>query len=236
MSSVFSINLALSLLVVTLTIGTATASPDEASGGFSTPSSLKRLVVLDFKLTGDLGGRNFEAAHKQRIRVASEKLRDDLKRNKLYHVVDDAAALAVIERWSSEQNLHHCNGCELDMAKQLDAEQVLVPWVFRMSMHVEIRDVATGRILMKKALDFRGDNDIGWTRATAYLIRDMKERRNMKSRPTEEFEDVLRFWFPERNGDHAAKCANSHGGFAEERTRPSRSGFHYYWSERREAN
>ncbi|MGH7428920.1 MAG: DUF2380 domain-containing protein [Candidatus Methylomirabilaceae bacterium] len=38
------------------------------------------------------------------------------------------------------------------MAKQLNAEQVLVPWVFRMSnlvltMHVEIRDVATGRIL-----------------------------------------------------------------------------------------
>ncbi|MGH8657964.1 MAG: hypothetical protein ACREV4_05675, partial [Gammaproteobacteria bacterium] len=76
MSSVFSINLALSLLVVTLTIGTAIASPDEEPGGFSTPSSLKRLVVLDFKLTGDLGGRNFEAAHKQRIRVASEKLRD----------------------------------------------------------------------------------------------------------------------------------------------------------------
>lgn len=180
MSSVFSINLALSLLVVALTIGTAIASPDEASGGFSTPSSLKHLVVLDFKLTGDLGGRNFEAAHRQRIRMASEKLRDELKRNQLYHVVDDAGALAVIERWGSEQNLHHCNGCELDMAKQLDAEQVLVPWVFRMSnlvltMHVEIRDVATGRILMKKALDFRGDNDIGWTRAVAYLIRDMKE-------------------------------------------------------------
>ncbi|MGH8651820.1 MAG: hypothetical protein ACREYE_06380 [Gammaproteobacteria bacterium] len=32
-----------------------------------------------------------------------------------------------------------------------------------------------GRILMKKALDFRGDNDIGWTRAVAYLIRDMKD-------------------------------------------------------------
>jgi len=187
MSSLFSINLALSsVLLAALTIGTATASPDDASGGFSTPSSLKRLVVLDFKLTGDLGGSNFEAAHKERIRVASEKLRDELKRNHLYNVVDDGAALAVIERWSSEQNLHHCNGCELDMAKQLNAEQVLVPWIFRMSnlvltMHVEIRDVATGRMLMKKALDFRGDNDIGWTRAIAYLIRDMKERRNIKS-------------------------------------------------------
>lgn len=67
------------------------------------------------------------------------------------------------------------------MARQLNAEQILVPWVFRMSnliltMHVEIRDTATGRIVVKKALDFRGDNDIAWTRAIEYLIRELKDR------------------------------------------------------------
>ena len=44
-------------------------------------------------------------------------------------------------------------------------------------MHVEIRDVATGRTIMKKALDFRGDNDATWIRAIEYWIRYMRDRR-----------------------------------------------------------
>ncbi|MGH8612083.1 MAG: DUF3280 domain-containing protein [Gammaproteobacteria bacterium] len=192
MSSPFRtiINLAISsALLGVFAIGTATASFDDTSGGSSTPSPLKRLVVLDFELTGDLGGSGFEAAHRQRLQMASARLRDELGRSHLYSVVDNAPARALIERLSSEQHLHHCNGCELDIAKQLNAEQVLVPWVYRVSnlvltMHVAIRDVATGHTIMKKALDFRSDNDTGWTRAIAYLIRDMKkERQRMTSLP-----------------------------------------------------
>lgn len=71
-----------SALLTTLTIGTATASPDDTSGGFPTPSLLKHLVVLDFELAGDLGG-NFEAAHIQRARMASAKLRYALRHSHL---------------------------------------------------------------------------------------------------------------------------------------------------------
>lgn len=185
MSSPFRviINLALSSALLTaLTIGTATASPDDASGGFPTPSPLKRLVVLDFELAGDLGGSNFEAARIQRTRMASAKLRYALRHSHLYNVVDNTPATTLIEELSSQQHLHQCNGCEFDIAKRLNAELVLVPWVFRMSnlvltMHVEIRDVATGRTIMKKALDFRGDNDTTWIRAIEYLIRYMRDRR-----------------------------------------------------------
>lgn len=178
------INLAFSFIFLTVfTIGMANASPDEVSAGYYTPSPLKSLVVLDFELTGDTGGSRFEASHKQQLRMSSEKLREELKHNHLYNVVDNASAATLIERLSAHQNLHQCNGCELDMAKQLNAEQVLVPWVFRMSnlvltMHVEIRDAATGRTVIKKALDFRGDNDTGWTRAIDYLIKTMKEQRS----------------------------------------------------------
>lgn len=175
------INLAFSSIFLTIfTIEMANASPDEVSAGYYTLSPLKSLVVLDFELTGDAGGSQLEASHKQRLRMASEKLRKELKHNHLYNVVDNASAVTLIENLSAHQNLHQCNGCELDIAKKLNAEQVLVPWVFRMSnlvltMHVEIRDVATGRTSIKKALDFRGDNDMGWTRAIDYLIKTMKE-------------------------------------------------------------
>lgn len=163
------------------TVGTATVFPDMAAGDSPSPSPLKRLVVLDFELAGDLSDNTFEATHQQRIKMASAKLRDGIKRNHLYEVVDEDTVATLIENFSPYQNLHHCNGCELDMARQLNAEQILVPWVFRMSnliltMHVEIRDTATGRIVVKKALDFRGDNDIAWTRAIEYLIRELKDR------------------------------------------------------------
>ncbi len=49
-----------------------------------------------------------------------------------------------------------------------------------LTMHVTIGDVATGRIIMKNALDFRSDNDTGWTRAIAYLVKDLKERQRVK--------------------------------------------------------
>ena len=137
------INLALSsALLTTLTIGTAIASPDDTSGGFPTLSPLKRLVVLDFELAGDLGGSNFEAAHIQRTRMASAKLCYALRHSHLYNVVDNTPATTLIEELGSQQHLYQCNGCEFDIAKHLNAEVVLVPWVFRRSnlvltMHVE---------------------------------------------------------------------------------------------------
>ena len=187
MSSLFKavINLAASsALLAAFAIAMAIASP-AASSDSSTPSPLKRLAVLDFELMGDVEGSGFEAEHRQRLRMASARLRDELGRSHLYNVVDNAPAADFIERLSSGQYLHRCNGCELDIARQLNAEQVLVPWVCRVSnlvltLHVTIGDVATGRIIMKKALDFRSDNYTGWTRAIAYLVRDMKERQRVK--------------------------------------------------------
>lgn len=163
-------------------LNTAPAFADETPTTIR-QAPLKRLVVADFKLTGDPGGDSFVAAHRQRLKMASTKLREELESNRLYEVVDDAASLALMDRLGAQQNLHQCNGCELDLAKQLHAEQILLPWVFRMSnlvltLHVEIKDAATGRIAMKKALDFRGDNDNGWLHAIAYLINDMKRRNN----------------------------------------------------------
>lgn len=168
-------------LLAVAPMGMPTAYSAEASRDSSAPSQLKRLVVLDIELTGDLGGKSFEAEHEQRLRMVSARLRDELQCTHRYSVVDNAPAKMLIDRLKSEQYLHRCNGCEFDIARQLNADQVLVPWVYRMSnlvltLHIEIRDVATRRTLMKKALDFRGDNDTGWTRAIDYLIRGMKQR------------------------------------------------------------
>ena len=56
---------------------------------------------------------------------------------------------------------------------------MLVCRVFRVSnliltLTYEIMDVATGQITDRKSFDFRGDNDVAWTRAIDYMVRDMQ--------------------------------------------------------------
>lgn len=184
MNSHFKIlmNLALgAVLLSNLAFASASAAPGEEPASRASP--LKRLVVVDFELTGDAGGKRFTAEHPQRLKMVGAKLREELERQHLYDVIDDSAALSLLTEMSAQQNLHHCNGCELDLAKQLQADYILLPSVFRMSylvltLHIEIKEAATGRIVMKKALDFRGDNDNGWLHAITYLINDMKRRNN----------------------------------------------------------
>ena len=138
------------------------------------------LAVLDVELTGDLGGPQFEAEHAVRLRMASERLRQELARSGLYRLVDLAPARGLILRLQSQQRyLHDCNGCDLDVGRQLGADQVLVAWVDRvsgliLSLTYEIHDVASGRILARKSFDFRGDNDAAWTHAIGYMVRDLE--------------------------------------------------------------
>ena len=140
-----------------------------------------KLVVIDIELTGDLGGPQFEAQHDARLRMESDTLRQQLKQSGLYTIIDVTPALPLIARLKSQQSyLHDCNGCDLEIGKQLGADQVLVTWVDRvsgliLSLTYEFHDVTTSQILGRKSYDFRGDNDSSWTHAVKYMVRDLKE-------------------------------------------------------------
>lgn len=138
-----------------------------------------KLVVLDVELTGDLGGPEFESQHQARLNLASTKLRQGLSNTGRYQLLDSTPAANTIGELSSQYRyLHDCNGCDLDIGRQLGADQVLVAWVNRvsgliLSFTYEIHDVATGQIIARKSFDFRGDNDTSWTRAIDYMVRDL---------------------------------------------------------------
>jgi hypothetical protein len=140
-----------------------------------------RLVVLDVELTGDLGGPDLVAQHDARMQMASALLRENISRTGLYRVVDPSAAQDLINQLGSQYRyLHDCNGCDLDIGRRLEADQVLVAWVNRVSVLIltltyEIHDVATGEITASKTFGFRGDNDVAWRRAIEYLVRDQQE-------------------------------------------------------------
>ena len=147
-----------------------------------------RLAVLDIELTGDLGGPQLSAEHAARLRMESDKLRQELQLSGLYRVVDTSTAQALITRLNSQYAyLHDCNGCDLEIGKQLAADQVLVTWVDRvsgliLSLTYEFHDVASGQIVGRKSYDFRGDNDSAWTHAVTYMVRDLKETYGTHSR------------------------------------------------------
>lgn len=141
-------------------------------------------MVLDVEITGDLGGPELATEHEARLKVATAKLHESLSRTGLYRLVDTAPAQATIDQLKSQHRyLHDCSGCDLDVGRQLGADQVLVAWVYRVSgliltLTYEIHDVASGQIVARKSFDFRGDNDTAWTRAIDYLARDLKESRD----------------------------------------------------------
>ncbi|MGH8177507.1 MAG: DUF3280 domain-containing protein [Steroidobacter sp.] len=148
---------------------------------FAADAAPASLAVLDIELTGDLGGPELKEQHAVRARTASAHLRSELARTHLYVVVENSPARELIERLASVQYLHKCNGCESDIARRLDAQQVLVAWIHRVSnliltLNYEIRDVQTGETLTRSSFSFRGDNDAAWTRAVEYLVRDLEER------------------------------------------------------------
>jgi hypothetical protein len=140
-----------------------------------------KLVVLDVEISGDLGGPALALEHQARLNLASTRLRESLSRTGLYQLVDNTSAQSTIDEAKSRYlYLHDCNGCDLDIARQLGADQVLVAWVNRvsaliLSLTYEIHDVATGQITARKSFGFRGDNDTSWTRAIDYMVRDLEE-------------------------------------------------------------
>jgi hypothetical protein len=154
--------------------------PSPASGQPGPTATRPSLVVLDLELTGDLGGPDLEAPHAARLVAESARLRDDLARTGLYALVDGSPAAPLLERLRSEQaHLYDCNGCDLDVGRELHADLVLVAWVNRVSgliltLTYELHDVAYGRIAARKSYDFRGDSDIAWNHAIDYMVRDMQ--------------------------------------------------------------
>lgn len=158
-----------------------------------------KLLVLDLEIIGDLSDPQLEHTHAERLRKVSEQLRSELARiqsdgtvaspesnetrgRMAYEIVDPAPAAAMIEKLRGTQYLHKCNGCEIDIALELGADQVLVAWIHRVSQLIlsltyEIREVPSGRPIRRKAFDFRGDNDKGWSRAVSYMARDLASAR-----------------------------------------------------------
>ncbi|WP_181700596.1 DUF3280 domain-containing protein [Chthonobacter albigriseus] len=158
---------ALTLAAAMLTPGIVTAAP--------------RIAVLDFAIVDTSGEpRDQTADHARRLAELRDFVAAELARRTLYDVVDLGPIRPAVDAALGLENLHACNGCDIVLGRKAGADRVLVGWVKKvstlvMSFEAEIRDTATGRPLVHKSLDFRGDNDAAWQRMASYLVNRLAE-------------------------------------------------------------
>ena len=159
-----------------LTLGTIAQASDRDCRSVATlPFDL-----LDSSVQADIEGRQAEDI--ARARRATERARRLLADLHAFCPVDVAPAASAIDRARERYRyLHRCNGCEFDIARQLDADLVLVGWAQKVSslilnINAVIREVDTGVDLAGGSVDMRSNTDQAWRRATRTLVSDILRR------------------------------------------------------------
>src|SRR4051794_10536924 len=89
-----------------------------------------------------------------------------------YKIVDTAPVATEIANLGPLKN---CNGCELKLARELGADLAALGWVQKVSnlilnINLQVREVATGRLVKAGTVDIRGNTDESWQRGARYLL------------------------------------------------------------------
>jgi Protein of unknown function (DUF2380) len=173
-----------------LTAGVAAtfgALPGHAS---SQPAAapLRSLAVLDFELVDDNNNPATKADQERRLAAATRQLEDELAQRRLYRIVDLAPALGLLTKLRNQQEyMYRCDDCAVQVGQLLGVELVMGTWVQKVSelilnLNVQIVDVRRGQPIFAKSVDMRGNDDVSWTRAVRFLVRDMTEKRERNPR------------------------------------------------------
>jgi Protein of unknown function (DUF2380) len=135
-----------------------------------------RAVVFDFELvdtslTGEMRGVNKDET--ARLARLAPLLREKLAASGRYEIVD----LGAEEAAAKAANLQACGGCDVAIAKKLDADLSITGTVQKVSelilnINIYVRDVKTGRLVDAYSVDIRDNTDVSWARGLDYLVRN----------------------------------------------------------------
>jgi hypothetical protein len=134
-----------------------------------------RLAVLPFEIHDNSGDPRSLDGHEAMLTSLTRVVRDGLEESGLYDTISEQQVDHAVATADLGTYLRSCSVCDLKIARGLQADQVMVGWVFKMSalvlsLHLRLRDAATGRVLYARVFDFRGDNETAWQRAGGYAV------------------------------------------------------------------
>ena len=134
-----------------------------------------RLAIFDFELIdtslqGEMEG--VDPADEARLGMIEATLRERLDESGRFELVDTAPLADQID---AAGVLWSCNGCEVGIARRLDADLALVGWVQKVSnlmlnFNVVIRDTTTREQVFATSVDIRGNTDESWRHGIRYLL------------------------------------------------------------------
>lgn len=162
--------------------------PVRAQPGSAAPRSLRSLAVLDFELVDDQNNPLTKAVQEVRLRRATLQLQRELAERQLYRVVDPAPSQELQRVLRTQQEfLYRCDDCAEQVGRLLGVDLVMATWVQKVSelilnLNVQIYDVMAQKVVFSKSVDMRGNDDVSWSRAVPYLVRDMAEKRERNPR------------------------------------------------------
>ena len=142
-----------------------------AAGPALAATAPPRLAVFDFTLVNTSGAVS-SPEELARLHRLSDALRTDLAHR--YTVVSTDSVQPDLTGVAS---IRGCNGCELDLARRVGAQQVAYGWVQKVSnlilnVNLVIEDAATGRTLHAESVDIRSNTDESWNRGLRYLLNE----------------------------------------------------------------
>jgi hypothetical protein len=144
-----------------------------ASGHAASPPTLA--VLGTFFHNDNEGLEPTTDAERARLERTGDELAAQLAGSGRYKIVatpDDMRA-----RVAAGQLPGECGGCEVEYGRALGTD--LVAWIrvqkvsnLILNMNVYITDVKSGRMLLTKSVDLRGNTDDSWSRSLAYLVKN----------------------------------------------------------------
>lgn len=163
-------------------LGVALAAGATRVGGAQAKDAPKQTIaVLPFEIHDNSGEVGAPDRHDGMLKGVTRIVSEKIEAERLYRVAPEASVAAAIAKNDPGTYLRACNGCERDIAKSVDADKVLIGWFYKvstlvMTLHVVVKDVASGETVYAHVFDFRGDNEKAWQRAADYMIRSLAQR------------------------------------------------------------
>jgi hypothetical protein len=153
-----------------------------AARGQDIPAAVFDFDLIDTSQEGASGAMRDDEA--RRLALMGEALRRMLGERGLA-AVDLAPARARIDK---ARPVARCNGCDLDLARELGADLAVTGFVQKVSnlilnINVAIRDARTGAIVRAGSVDIRGNTDESWSRGISYLVRNRLFDTPLPGRP-----------------------------------------------------